>query len=99
MTNTTPAPQLGSYSDAQINALTPAQKTEYKRSLLAAGHSYDAVEARFGRSDTTPQGKEKAEAQSEKTALMKDKGWVRKYMDGDVEARRKMATLDRVISA
>lgn len=39
-----------------------------------------------------------AQAQARKTDLMNDKGWVKRYMDGDVSARQEMSSLNQVIT-
>jgi len=84
------------YTPEQVAVLSPEQKLEASRALLACGHNYDDVEKRFGSNEaTSPKGR----AQAEKSALMHDKAFVRRYLDGDTEARRKMAALDHIISA
>jgi hypothetical protein len=39
------------------------------------------------------------QVEARRTALMRDAGWVKKYMDGDTEARRAMATIAVLMSA
>ncbi len=83
------------YTPEQIATLSQGQKLEASRALLAMGHNHEDVEKRFGPNEaTSPKGR----AQSEKNSLMRDKGFVKRYLDGDVESRQKMAALDRTLS-
>jgi len=95
MTDFIPKKPISQYSDAQIAALSPSQKLEASRTLLAAGHNYEDIEKRFGANEATSS---KGRAQAEKNALKNDKAFVKRYLDGDVDARKKMAALDRIIS-
>src|SRR5579864_5277762 len=94
MTNDKSLPTLAAYDEKHIAAMTPQQKTEYARHLLASGHSIEAVEKRFGNPNpTSPRGR----AEAEKVALKKNPEWVKRYLDGGYEERKKMHELDCVI--
>jgi hypothetical protein len=85
---------LAPYDERHIAALTPQQKTEYARHLLASGHSMEAVERRFGNlNSTSPQER----AAAEKTSLKKNPEWVKRYLDGGHEERKKMDQLNRAM--
>ncbi len=74
--------------------MTPQQKTEYARHLLASGHEFEAVEKRFGNPNSNAP---RDQAIAEKAALKKNPEWVKRYLDGGYEERKKMDALDRVI--